>query len=79
MLYTREKPIDKFYLLTPFPNNSEADTYFGDWKFRQQLLNTADKAGGTKRENGTRLYKLAEFMLIGEAITLVMRTNVKRQ
>lgn len=57
----------------------EADTYFGDWKFRQHLLNTADKAGGTKRENGTRLYKLAECMLIGEAITLVMRTNVKRQ
>lgn len=56
-----------------------ADTYFGDWKFRQHLLNTADKAGGTKRENGTRLYKLAEFMLIGEAITLAMRTNVKRQ
>lgn len=56
-----------------------AATYFGDWKFRRQLLNTADKAGGTKGENGKRHYKLAEFMLTGEAITLAMRTNVKRR
>lgn len=56
-----------------------AATYFGDWKFRRQLLNTADKAGGTKKSNGKRHYKLAEIMLTGEAITLAMRTNVKRQ
>ncbi len=55
-----------------------AATWFADWDFRRQLLNTADKAGGTVFNNGTRHYKLAEFMLTGEAITLAMRTNVKR-
>lgn len=55
-----------------------AATYFCDWKFRRQLLNTADKAGGTVHNKETRHYKLAEFMLTGEAITLAMRTNVKR-
>lgn len=55
-----------------------AATYFSDWKFRRQLLNTADKAGGTVKNKDTRHYKLAEFMLTGEAITLAMRTSVKR-
>lgn len=55
-----------------------AATYFGDWQFRRQLLNTADKAGRTIKKNGKRHYRLAEFMLTGEAITLAMCTNVKR-
>ncbi|MDE6668086.1 MAG: hypothetical protein K2K26_00215 [Muribaculaceae bacterium] len=56
-----------------------AATYLGDWKFRRQLLNTADKAGGTVNKKGECHYRLAEVMLTGEAITLAMRTNVKRK
>lgn len=55
-----------------------AATALGDWKLRAQLLNTADLAGGTVRNAGSRHYKLAEIMLTGEAITLAMRTNVVR-
>lgn len=57
-----------------------AATYFEDWEFRQQLLNTAIVAGGNVNSSkGTmRHYKLAEILLTGEAITLAMRTNIKR-
>ncbi len=55
-----------------------AATWLGDWEFRRQLLNTTDKAGKTVYGKDSRHYKLAEFMLTGEAITLAMRTNVKR-
>lgn len=59
-----------------------AATYFEDWKFRYQLLRTADIAGGTVKETSgdkkLRHYKLAEQFLVGEATALAMRTNVKR-
>lgn len=54
-----------------------AATYFGDWKFRQGMLNTCELAGHTVKRKGTRHYKLAEIMITGEAITLGMRTMVK--
>ncbi len=53
-----------------------AATYFGDWDFRQRLLNTAELAGNTIYKKGQRHYRLAEIMLTGEAITLAMRTMV---
>lgn len=55
-----------------------AATYFGDWKFRYEMLRTAEVAGGTKKEKGMRHYKIAEMFLVGEATVLAMRTNVKR-
>lgn len=55
-----------------------AATYFGDWKFRYEMLRTAEIAGGTKKEKGMRHYKIAEMFLVGEATVLAMRTNVKR-
>ena len=55
-----------------------AATYFEDWEFRYQMLRTAEIAGGTKKQKGMRHYNIAEIFLVGEATTLVMRTNVKR-
>lgn len=52
-----------------------AATYFEDWSVRDGLLKTAELAGKTIVKDGKRHYKLAEIMLTGEAITLVMRTN----
>ncbi len=55
-----------------------AATYFGDWKFRYQMLRTAEIAGGTIKANRKRHYRLSEMFLVGEATSLAMRTNVKR-
>lgn len=50
-------------------------TYFGDNEFRAKLLKTAEIAGHTVTRNDRRHYLLADIALVGEAITLAMRTN----
>lgn len=52
-------------------------TYFQDWEVRSQLLKTAELAGFSVHNNGLRHYLLADVALVGEAITLAMRTAVK--
>lgn len=52
-------------------------TYYEDWQFRNEMLATAQKAGGDVQKKGTRHYKLGEFALVGEAAVLAMRTNIK--
>lgn len=51
-------------------------TYHGDWQFRNEMLATAQKAGGDVQKKGMRHYKLGEFALVGEATVLAMRTNI---
>ncbi|MDE5857624.1 MAG: hypothetical protein K2H32_04630 [Muribaculaceae bacterium] len=53
-------------------------TYFGDKDFRNKLLKTAEIAGHTVKWNNKRHYLLADLALVGEAITLAMRTNNNR-
>lgn len=50
-------------------------TYFGDKKFRNKLLKTAEIAGHSVKWNDCRHYLLANFAIVGEAIVLAMRTN----
>lgn len=50
-------------------------TYFGDNTFRNSLLKTAEIAGHTIQWGNKRHYLLADIALVGEAITLAMRTN----
>ncbi|MDE5837776.1 MAG: hypothetical protein K2H39_01855 [Paramuribaculum sp.] len=52
-------------------------TYFEDKDFRNKLLRTAEIAGHTVKWNKSRHYLLAKIALVGEAITLAMRTNAK--
>lgn len=51
-------------------------TYFNDWELRNGLLKTAEIAGHTVVWKGKRHYLLANIALVGEAITLAMRTVV---
>ncbi len=51
-------------------------TYFRDTDFRKRLLKTGEIAGSTVRGWNTNHYLLANFALVGEAITLAMRTSV---
>lgn len=51
-------------------------TYHGDMELRKRILKTAELAGTTWRHQGKRHYLLADFALVGEAITLAMRTHV---
>ena len=53
-----------------------AATYFGDTDFRNSLLKTGEIAGSTVRGWNTNHYLLANFAIVGEAITLAMRTSV---
>lgn len=53
-----------------------AATYFGDTDFRNKLLETGEIAGSTVRGWNTNHYLLANMALVGEAITLAMRTSV---
>lgn len=53
-------------------------TFFEDKDFRNKLLKTAEIAGHTIKWNDSRHYLLADIALVGEAITLAMRTNYKR-
>lgn len=55
-----------------------AATRLGDWRYRHDLLSTAEIAGSTQIGNGERHYRLAELALVGEAVTLAMRTNISR-
>lgn len=50
-------------------------TNLGDMEFRNQLLKTAEVAGGTISWFGNSHYLLANFALVGEAIALAMRTS----
>ena len=52
-------------------------TYFNDMKFRISLLKTAEIAGHTVKWNKKRHYLLGDIALVGEAITLAMRTNYR--
>lgn len=52
-------------------------TYFEDWEVRNELLTTAEIAGSTVRSRRGRHYLLGNIALVGEAITLAMRTAVK--
>ena len=49
-------------------------TYFGDNDLRKSLLRTAEVAGFTVTGHGKSHYLLADIALVGEAITLAMRT-----
>ena len=49
-------------------------TYFDDAELRKQLLKTAEMAGTTFCRKGKSHYLLADMALVGEAITLAMRT-----
>lgn len=51
-------------------------TFFEDTDFRKSLLKTAEIAGNTVRGWNTNHYLLANVALVGEAITLSMRTCV---
>ena len=51
-------------------------TYFEDTDFRKSLLKTAEIAGSTVSGWNTSHYLLANVALVGEAITLAMRTCV---
>ena len=52
-------------------------TYFNDKDFRNNLLRTAEIAGHTVKWNDSRHYLLADLALVGEAVTLAMRTNFR--
>lgn len=52
-------------------------TYFEDWETRKEMLKTAELAGFSIRQKDKRHYLLANIALVGEAITLAMRTSVK--
>lgn len=54
-------------------------TYFSDTIFRKSLLRTAEIAGHTIKWNDKRNYLLGDIALVGEAITLAMRTNVRKR
>ena len=53
-------------------------TYLDDKDFRNKLLRTAEMAGHTVKWDNKRHYLLANLALVGEAITLAMRTNNNR-
>lgn len=55
-----------------------AATYFNDTAFRKSLLRTAEIAGHTFKWDNKRHYLLANLALVGEAITLTMRTNYSK-
>ena len=50
-------------------------TFFEDVDFRKNLLKTAEIAGHSIKFNNERHYVLADIALVGEAITLAMRTT----
>lgn len=55
-----------------------AATYFNDIEFRNSLLKMAEIAGHTVKWDNKRHYLLANSALVGEAITLTMRTNYSK-
>ena len=53
-----------------------AATYFRDWDLRKRFLRTGETAGFTVSSKRSRHYLLGGYVLVGEAITLAMRTAV---
>lgn len=51
-------------------------SYFEDFELRRKILKTAELAGWTVSSKGKTHYMLANLALVGEAITLAMRTAV---
>ena len=51
-------------------------TYFQDQKLRKRFLKTGELAGFTVSSRHSRHYLLADYVPVGEAITLAMRTAV---
>ena len=51
-------------------------TFFQDTTFRRAILKTAEQAGSTLKLSKKSHYLLADFLIVGEAIMLAMRTNV---
>ena len=51
-------------------------TYFEDFELRKRFLKTAELAGFTVNKDNKRHYLLADLALVGEAVTLAMRTAV---
>lgn len=52
-------------------------TYFGDTDIRKKILHTAEIAGSTITLGSKSHYLLADVALVGEAITLAMRTATR--
>ena len=52
-------------------------TYFNDEDYRKGLLKTAEIAGHTVKWGNNRHYLLGNIGLVGEAITLAMRTHYR--
>ena len=52
-------------------------TFFEDYEVRKGILRTAELAGFSVTKHDKRHYLLANVALVGEAITLAMRTAVK--
>lgn len=52
-------------------------TFFGDKSFRNSILKTAEIFGHTVKWGDKRHYLLGNIALVGEAITLAMRTNFR--
>ena len=52
-------------------------TFFGDKIFRNSILMTAEIFGHTVKWGDKRHYLLGNIALVGEAITLAMRTNFR--
>ncbi len=53
-------------------------SFFGDSELRTKLLKTAEIAGSSWTWKNQKHYLLADLALVGEAITLAMRTSVSR-
>lgn len=51
-------------------------TYFEDFDIRKKFLRTAELAGSSVTYKSKRHYMLADIALVGEAITLAMRTAI---
>ena len=51
-------------------------SYFQDWKLRKHFLRTGEWAGFTVSSKRSRHYLLSDYVPVGEAITLAMRTAV---
>ena len=51
-------------------------TYFNDTKVRKKLLRTAERAGSTVTIKDKSHYLMANIAIVGEAITLAMRTAI---
>ena len=55
-----------------------SSTYFNDTEVRNGILKTAEIAGHTIKMGNMRHYLLADVALVGEAIMLAMRTNIRK-